>query len=129
MYILKSDGTFSSRSGAKTSMAQPQAQAYLQKLVHNNRFASLSQALNDVFGDKGKPTGAYQFDARAILHASSGDGETSVSLFFYQENATTAVLVAMGNHLKVPKPQVKYKLTDYGQPTGSFKRDATITLA
>lgn len=126
--ILKSDGTFSARSGEKTSMAQPQAQKYLQNLIEANRYANLTQALNDVFNGKGKPTGNYTFDAHPVLHASSGNGQHSVTLFFYSESDTTAVLFAMGEHLDLPKPQVRYKVTDYGQAQGSFKEDATIIL-
>lgn len=126
--ILKSDGTFSARSGEKTSMAQQQAQKYLQNLIEANRYANLTQALNDVFNDKGKPTGSYMFEAHPVLHASAGDGQTSVTLFFYTESATTSVLFAMGEHLEVPKPQVRYKVTDYGQTQGSFKEKATIIL-
>jgi hypothetical protein len=126
--IMKRDGSFSARSGEKTSMAQAQALAYLQKLIHNNRFASLSQALNDVFSEKGKATGAYLFDAHPVLHASSGDGQQSVTLFFYKESDTTAVLFAMGEHLDLPKPKVRYKVSDYGQAQGDFKANATIIL-
>jgi hypothetical protein len=64
--IMKRDGSFSARSGEKTSMAQAQALSYLQNLIQANPYASLSQALNDVFGEKEKPTGAYLFDAHPV---------------------------------------------------------------
>jgi len=30
--------------------------------------------------------------------------------------------------LNLPKPKVRYKITDYGQPEGEFKSNATIIL-
>jgi hypothetical protein len=122
MVIKKSDGTLTN-----PSMAQPQAVNYLKKLVHANRYASLNQALNDAFDNAGKATGAYTFDGHPVLHASSGDGQQSVSLFFFADQ-TTITLFAMGEHMDLPKPKVRYKLSDYGQNAGDFQKNATIIL-
>ena len=122
LIIIKSDGT-----PTNPPMAQAQAKTYLQNLIEAHRFGSLSQALNDMFGNKGKATGAYIFGGRPVLHASSGDGEQSVSLFFHVVGETIT-LFAMGEHMDLPKPKVRYKLSDYGQPTGVFVKNATIIL-
>jgi len=128
MVIMKRDGTLT-----KPPMAQAQANNYLKNLITANRYASLSQALNDTFDGKGKattrekPPKDYLFNGHPVLHASSGDGQQSVSLFFY-ESAGTITLFAMGAHQDLPKPKVRYKLVDYGQPQGEFQEDADIIL-
>ena len=123
--IIKTDGT------ETNPMPQRQAEIYLGKLITANRTASLKQAMNDVYSGKGKATGAYMYaglgGSHRVLHASSGNGQTSVSLFYVTCPQGTFI-IAMGEHLDVPKPKVEYKLTDYGQPSGSFKRNATIKL-
>jgi hypothetical protein len=122
MTIMKKDGTLTN-----PPMAQPQAVNYLKNLINANRLASLKQALNDAFDGKGKATGDYLFNGHAVLHASSGDGQQSVSLFFYVTGGNIT-LFAMGEHLDLPKPKVRYKLVDYGQPVGTFQQGATIIL-
>lgn len=116
--IIKSDGT------PTNPMDQAQAESYLGNLIESNRIANLKQALNDVTGGKGKPTGSYTFNTHNVLHASSGvTGVKSVSLFFY-DNAGDHYIIAMGEHAT----SNTYKLTDYGQPAGDFRKNATITL-
>lgn len=116
--IIKSDGT------PTNPMDQAQAESYLGNLIEPNRMANLKQALNDVTSGKGKATGNYTFNTHKVLHASSGvTGVKSVSLFFY-DNAGDHYIIAMGEHVT----SNTYKLTDYGQPTGDFKKNATITL-
>lgn len=116
--IIKSDGT------PTQPMDQPQAESYLGNLIEANRLANLKQALNDVTGGKGKATGAYQFNGNPVLHASSGTtGVKSVSLFFYDAN-TNHYVIAMGEHTS----STTYKLTDYGQPSGDFAKNKTISL-
>ena len=105
-------------------MDQAQAQNYLRDLIEKNRFANLSQSLNDVVDGKGKATGDYTFNDQPVLHASSGiPGVKSVSLFFFEEE-DIIYIIAMGEH----KTSTTYKLTDYGQHDGDFKYKATITL-
>lgn len=116
--IIKSDGT------PTNPMDQAQAESYLGNLIEANRMANLKQSLNDVTGGKGKPTGKYTFNTYKVLHASSGiEDVKSVSLFFY-DNASDHYIIAMGKHTG----SSTYKLTDYGQPTGDFRKDATIKL-
>jgi hypothetical protein len=128
MVIMKRDGTLT-----KPPMQQAQANNYLKKLINANRYASLGQALNDAFDGKGKATNRekppkkYLLNGHPVLHASSGDGQQSVSLFFF-ENGGTITLFAMGEHADLPKPQVRYKLVDYGQPQGEFQENAEIIL-
>jgi hypothetical protein len=116
--ILKRDGV------PTTRMAQPQAERYLGNLIERNRLANLKQALNDVTSGKGKATGDYVFRSQPVLHASSGNGQTSVSLFFYNAG-TTHTIIAMGEHLT----STSYKLADYGQRNGDFKEGARIKLS
>lgn len=116
--IIKSDGT------PTNPMDQAQAEKYLGNLIDANRLANLKQSLNDVTGGKGKATGSYRFNGHAVLHASSGvQGVKSVSLFFY-DNGGDHYIIAMGEHTGAST----YKLTDYGQPTGDFRKNATISI-
>lgn len=116
--IIKSDGT------PTNPMDQAQAEKYLGNLIEANRIANLKQSLNDVTGGKGKPTGNYTFNNQPVLHASSGvQGVKSVSLFFYNQGGDHYI-IAMGEHTA----DSTYKLTDYGQPTGEFRKNATITI-
>lgn len=120
--IIKSDGTHTS-----PSMDQAQAQVYLGKLILANRVSNLKQSLNDVTGGHGKATGSYTFDGHPVLHASSGViGVASLSLFFYESN-NDHYIFAMGEHIKDTKT-TNYKLSDYGQPSGVFKKNATISI-
>ncbi|HRI10504.1 MAG TPA: hypothetical protein PKW35_21940 [Nannocystaceae bacterium] len=116
--IKKTDGTFT--AGA---MAQAQAKNYLQNLINANRFGNLSQALNDVYGGRGKSSGAYTEEGRAVYHASSGNGQQSVTLFYYMIS-NQATIFAMGEH----RGSSSYRVCDYGQPNGSFTLNATIAL-
>lgn len=117
--IIKSDGT------PTTPMDQAQTEKYLGNLLDANRIANLKQALNDVTSGKGKATGRYTYNTHAVLHASSGvTGVKSVSLFFYDQ-AGDHYIIAMGEHTAA----TTYKLTDYGQPSGDFRKNATITLS
>ena len=122
LIIVKKDG-----SRTHPPMAQEQGNNYLRKLIDVERHGSLSQALNQAFDGNGKATGAFRFAGQPVLHASSGNGQSSVSLFFYM-SGTTMVLFAMGEHVDVPKPKVWYKLSDYGQPDGDFAAGKTIKL-
>lgn len=123
MIIIKKDGT-----PTNPPMAQAQAQNYLKNLIDANRYANLTQSLNQAFDGNGKPTAAYKFANQPVLHASSGNGEKSVSLFYYVI-AETITLFAMGEHMKTEKTEpVQYKLSDYGQPNGDFAAGKTIIL-
>lgn len=123
MIIIKKDG-----QRTNPPMAQAQAANYLKNLITSNRYANLTQSLNQAFNGGGKATGPYTYDQQPVLHASAGDGQTSVSLFYYM-SSDTIVLIAMGEHIKLPKPQVAYELSDYGQPAGDFASGKTIRLA
>ena len=104
-------------------MEQTQTQNYLINLLTKNRHANLKQALNDVFSGKGKPSGAHKQDNQPVLHASSGNMQTSVTLFYYMTGGQ-ATIFAMGEH----RTSDSYKVSDYGQPTGTFVEGATVTL-
>lgn len=120
--ILRKDGT-----PTAPTMKQAQVENYLVKLINLNRLASLKQALNDISGNGGKATNAYKHNGIPVKHASSGDGQQSVSLF-YTVAGNVATIIAMGEHITLPYPMVRYKLSDYGQPMGDFKSGATIIL-
>jgi hypothetical protein len=120
LIIIKTDGT-----QTHPPMQQPQGLSYLKNLIGSNRYASLSQALNQAFDGDGKPTGAYLYNAQPVLHASSGDRQQSVVLFYYM-NVSTIMLVAMGAHSD-QGTVTSYLLSDYGQPAGSFKSGNRIT--
>ena len=109
--------------GQTTVMQQPQVESYLGNLVGNNRTASLKQAINDVFNANGKATGAYTFNNAAVWHASSGNGQQSVSVFFRITGAQ-AELFAMGAHATT----TSYKITDFGQAGTDFAEGKTISL-
>lgn len=112
------------RDGAATSaMAQPQVQSYLLNLLNVNRHANLKQALNDVFSGKGKASGAHIQDGQPVLHASSGNMQQSVTLFYYMSGAQ-ATIFAMGEHAG----SSSYRVSDYGQPSGSFVEGAKLAL-
>lgn len=119
LVVIKSDGT------STRPMAQAQAESYLTNLLVREKHANLKQVMNDVFGDgsKQKASGSYQFNGRPILHASSGNGQSSVTGFFYVIGST-AYLVALGEH----KTSSSYYIATYGQTSGDFKHKATITL-
>lgn len=131
--IVKSDGSLAG------PMPQAQAESYLfnvHKQVDLN--ASMKQALNDLTGGKGKAstfsTGkntasvSYMFKGKPVLHASSGDGESSISLFFYRLEAHEYV-IAMGEHAGKVKGKETYKLCHYGQDGDPlYKKGATISL-
>ncbi|MFT6772633.1 MAG: hypothetical protein ACJA1L_000338 [Paracoccaceae bacterium] len=123
--IRKNDGTDTN------PMPQRTVELYLGKMIYANRTASLKQALNDVFSEKGLATGAYLYAGFGgmipVRHASSGNGQTSVSLFFVSVGGVI-YLLAMGEHLNLPSPQVAYRLSDYGQPAGVLKDNARVTL-
>lgn len=121
--IVKTDGTTAG------PMAQPQAESYLFN-VHKNASltANMKQALNDLTGGKGKASQPYVFNGHPVLHASSGDGQKSVSLFFYRTGGHEHVF-AMGEHAGKFKGKETYKLTHYGQDGNPlYKKGATISL-
>lgn len=115
--IVKTDGT------STRPMQQPQAENYLGNLIEKNRLANLKQSLNDVTGGKGKASGNYTFNTHPVLHASSGNGQKSVSLFYYDDGGDHHI-IAMGEHAN----SSTYRLSDYGQPDGDFKGGKTIAL-
>ncbi|MBL8288856.1 MAG: hypothetical protein JNL85_12805 [Rubrivivax sp.] len=115
--VKKRDGT------ATNAMAQPQVQSYLLNLLGVNRHANLKQALNDVFSGKGKASGSHIQDGLAVLHASSGNMQQSVTLFYVMQGAQ-AIIFAMGEHAG----SSSYKVSDFGQPSGTFVQGAKIAL-
>lgn len=118
--IVRSDG-----GGETTPMRQPQAESYLLNIIKSetNRHANLKQALNDVFSGKGKDTGSYTFENRAVWHASSGNGEKSVTLFFTMDR-DDAKIFAMGEHAS----SRSYTISDFGQRDAPFQKGQTISL-
>ncbi|MEU1309031.1 hypothetical protein ABZ419_09045 [Streptomyces cinnamoneus] len=122
MVIERRDG------GAPTrAMSQPEAQAYLIAVLKDqnmkNREANLKQALNQAFDGNGKPTGAYKYKDHSVLHASSGNGQTSITLFYYSE-PSKLTLFAIGEH----ETSRSYKITVYGQKGTDFAQGKTVIL-
>ncbi|MBE5318687.1 hypothetical protein IM793_05945 [Pedobacter sp. MR2016-19] len=119
--IIEPDGTPKS-----PSMNQREAEIYLGGFIYANRIPYLKQSLNDVTNGKKKATGKYTFNGQPVLHASSGKlNVISLSLFFYKKEDDYYIF-AMGEHIKHTKTD--YKLSDYGQRTGEFKKNATISI-
>ena len=124
--IVKKDGT------ATNKMAQEQAENYF--LAPSKKFgppmiagnpSCLKQAFNDVTTPgRGKATGDYKFNNFRVLHASSGNGQKSVSVFYY-DIGNIHYIIAVGEHVT----SKSYKLSYYGQPTGPFKSGSTIVLS
>jgi len=108
--------------GALTgSMNQGRAESYLSNIViqagHKDCLADLKQSLNQMFGGSGKSTGSYTYAGRAVFHASSGNGQKSVTLFYYLD-AACAVIFAMGEHVDA-KSGTAYQVTYFG-PAGTL---------
>ena len=116
--IVKKDG-----EGDTTAMMQPQTEKYLGNLLTPDRISNLKQSLNDVFGGRGKTTGAYAFAGQPVLHASSGNMQKSVTLFFYM-SGVNAKIFAMGQH----KTSSSYSVSEYGQRGTDFQLGKTISL-
>ncbi|MFI9235577.1 hypothetical protein [Streptomyces sp. NPDC053079] len=125
MVIERRDG------GAPTrAMSQPEAQAYLLGVLKEQKMLDkevpLKQALNQAFDGGGKATGSYKYKNRPVLHASSGNGQRSATLFYYSEDSTdsTLRLFAIGEH----KTSSSYKITVYGQKGTDFAQGKTVSL-
>ncbi|WP_224554318.1 hypothetical protein [Pectobacterium versatile] len=102
---------------------QAQAEKELEDYLEKNRYANMKQAMNDITSGKGKATGSYTYDGHPVLHASSGNDQKSVSIFFYH-TGTDDYLIAMGEHTT----STSYLLSDFGQKSGDFKLGKTISL-
>ncbi|KFF64136.1 hypothetical protein IW01_19245 [Pectobacterium brasiliense] len=102
---------------------QVQAEKELEGYLEKNRYANMKQAMNDITSGKGKATGSYVYDGHPVLHASSGNNQKSVSIFFYHTE-TGDYLIAMGEHTTA----TSYLLSDFGQKSGDFKFGKTISL-
>lgn len=122
MIVIKEDG-----GGETSPMAQPQAQSYLIEVIKarkmTDKTANVKQALNQAFDGGGKATGKYTFNGHPVLHASSGNGQTSATLFFY-DDAGKLMLFAMGEH----DTSTKYKISVYGQKGTDFAKGKTIAV-
>jgi hypothetical protein len=116
--IVKKDG-----GGEAGPMQQPQAESYLGNLLNKDCLANLKQAMNDVFSGKGKASGAHTFAGQPVLHASSGNGQKSVTLFYYMFGSTGKIF-AMGEH----EGSSSYSVSYYGQRGTSFQHGRTIAL-
>ena len=116
--VVKKDG-----EGDTNAMMQPQTEKYLGNLLTPDRISNLKQSLNDVFGGRGKATGAYTFAGQPVLHASSGNMQKSVTLFFYM-SGVNAKIFAMGQH----KTSSSYSVSEYGQRGTDFQQGKTISL-
>ncbi len=116
--IIKSDG-----KETPNKMPQHQAEVYLGNLIFNDRIANLKQCMNDVTGGRGKATAAFTFKGKSVLHASSGNGEKSITLFFYSTD-TDQYIFAMGEHVDA----TTYRISVYGQPEGTFRKGRTLQL-
>jgi len=109
-------------------MAQDRAEAYLTPVLNDaNRLANLKQSLNDITSGNGTPTGKYTFGNAAVWHASSGNMQKSVTLF-YTLAGTTASLFAMGEHAPGTPSVTKYTVSDYGQAGTDFAKNKIIAI-
>ncbi|MDM5064278.1 hypothetical protein OB934_15940 [Aeromonas salmonicida] len=108
---------------ALAAMTQREAETYLGDYLERNLQANMKQCMNDITSNKGKATGDYEYDSHPALHASSGNMQKSVSIFYYDDE-DMHYIIAMGKH----KTATSYNLSFYGQPAGSFKYKATIEL-
>ncbi|MEQ9862474.1 hypothetical protein OI450_17980 [Pectobacterium cacticida] len=79
--------------------------------------------MNDITSGIGKATGNYVYDGHSVLHASSGNNQKSVSIFFYHTD-TGDYLIAMGEHIIART----YLLSDFGQKSGDLEFGKTISL-
>ncbi|GKW41634.1 hypothetical protein LOZ86_01095 [Pectobacterium parvum] len=102
---------------------QAETEKELEDYLERNRYANMKQAMNDVTSGKGKVTGDYTYNTYPVLHASSGNGQKSVSIFFYHAG-TDKYLIAMGEHTTA----TSYLLSDFGQKSGYFKLGKTISI-
>lgn len=122
IYILSGKSS-AGNEDQRGPLSQAQAESDLQEYLEANCVANMKQSLNDVVDGKGKATGDYTFGGHAVLHASSGNGQKSVSLFYYQHQ-DDQYIIAMGEH----DSSSSYKLVYYGQTAGDFKYKAKINL-
>lgn len=112
--IINSDG----RAAEEGVMSTDQAKEYLIENYNpgSHRHGNLGSTLTTISNDNKKPTGSLRFNDQPVWHASTGNGEKSVSLFFYNDEDGNHCIIAMGEHLKVPQGSPpKYQLSDYGQ--------------
>lgn len=119
LVVIKKDGT------QTRPMMQAQAQTYLGQVINDLKSANLKQSLNQAFDGNGKATGSYLYQAREVLHASSGKAGTDkcVTLFYYVAS-DMIYLIAMGKHVS----SSSYTLNFYGQPDAPWKKDSQIAL-
>ena len=87
-----------------------------------NRTANAKQALTQMFNGDGKATGAHKYGGLPVWHASSGNGQKSVCLF-YTMQGTTAQMVAIGEHVTGNT----YSL-EWGRKVAPFKAGATLAI-
>ena len=114
--------------GNTGAMARVQAESYLENvLADKGRESNLKQSLNDVTGGKGKATGRYLHGGLPVLHASSGNGAKSATLF-YTLTGATATIFAMGEHGVGTPTQTKYIVSEFGPLAGEFSKGKTITI-
>ncbi|MET8739952.1 hypothetical protein [Streptomyces sp. NPDC004728] len=126
MIILRRNG-----NGQTGPMDQPTVQTYLTNVLAQagmlNRIASLTQALNQAFDGNGLQTHPYVFNGAPVLHASSGNYQRSVTLFYY-ENNNTLMLFAMGEHIQGAPNVTRYRITIYGQAGTAFAMNNIIAI-
>ncbi|MCX4847854.1 hypothetical protein [Streptomyces sp. NBC_00893] len=122
MIILRANG-----NGQTGAMDQTRAKNYLINILTRrgmlNRLANLSQALTQAFNGGGFPTHPYVFNGFPVLHASAGNYQTSVTLFYYLAN-NNLMLFAVGEH--IPGPQNRYRITIYGQAGTNFAMNSIV---
>ena len=114
---------FGPQDGIGLQRTQAGTQELLVDIVNQQtRTANAKQALNQLFNGDGKATGTYLYLGLPVWHASSGNGQKSVSLFYIVQGVT-AQIVAVGEH----RTSTSYDI-EWGRSSGSFKAGATITL-
>ncbi|MFE9820061.1 hypothetical protein [Streptomyces sp. NBC_00236] len=121
MIILRANG-----AGQTGPMTQATTQTYLTNVLTRvgmlNRLPNMTQALNQAFNGGGLPTGAYVFNGFPVLHASAGNFQTSVTLFYYVNN-NVLMLFAMGEHANHAG---NYRISIYGQAGTPFALNAVV---
>jgi len=87
-----------------------------------NRTANAKQSINQMFDGNGKATGAHVYQGLPVWHASSGNGQKSVTLF-YTISGVMAQVVAIGEH----KTSTSYDI-EWGPTTSAFSAGKTLNL-
>jgi hypothetical protein len=93
---------------------EPMKQFVQGRAVGGTSLTSVSQAVNDVHGGKGKATGSYQYRSQAILHCSAGVAATGTgcSIFFVRESLKVKI-IGIGRHVDATSYTLAWTTSDW----------------